>query len=65
MLRAPWSLPEEGARLLVTMEIINHVLFVYFLLIFITFSTQIATVLIVYLKCQTKYIFKTGPINRS
>lgn len=55
----------EGARLLLTIEIINQVLFIHFLLIFITFSTQIAIVLIVYLKCQTKYIFKTGPINRS
>lgn len=65
MLHAPGSLPEERARLLETVEIINHVLFVYFLSIFITFSTQTPIFLIVYLKCQTKYIFKTGPINRS
>lgn len=44
-----------------TIEIKNHVLFVHFLLLFITFSAQTDTVLIVYLKCQTKYIFKTAP----
>lgn len=44
---------------------IIHWICLLILLIFITFFTQIPIFLIVSLKCQAKYIFKTDPINRS